>query len=369
MSSPSDRLEAPRVEEMDVKCPSCSASFRFNPETGNLKCPYCEFESDIPEPDSEEDRTAGELSFYLAEDRGSFDWGVEKKTVICQSCAAESIYDALQVADVCPYCGSNHLMEASAEGALSPNGVCSFEVTDQQAGEKFRKWIASRWFTPRAAKRSARPEAFSGVYLPYWTFDSKTASRYSARYGIDKVSTDSQGKRRVTTTWHQTSGFYQEFIDDQLVCATSRYDKSIMGKILPFNVLKNRSYRPEYLSGFLSERYSVGLEDGWKVAQRDIHSHLEEQIKSQIIRQHRANRVDHLKVSTSHSNITYKYLMLPVWLSSFKYRDKVYQFMVNGQTGKVGGKAPISPLRVTLAVISAIAVVAIIAIASGGEGV
>ena len=85
-----------------------------------------------------------------------------EKTVICKACAAETIYDALRVADSCPYCGSNQVMEASAENTLAPNGVCAFEVTDKQAGEHFQKWIKGRWFTPKAAKINAKPDAFKG---------------------------------------------------------------------------------------------------------------------------------------------------------------------------------------------------------------
>lgn len=142
--------------DFDAECPSCSATIEFNPATGKLACPYCGFETEIATPEQEEEKVAREMDFLTAEERGNFNWGVEKKTVICEACAAETIYDALQVADSCPYCGSHQVMEASAENTLAPNGVCAFEVTDKQAGEHFQKWIKGRWFTPKAAKNSAR---------------------------------------------------------------------------------------------------------------------------------------------------------------------------------------------------------------------
>ena len=54
-------------------------------------------------------------------------------------------------------------------------------------------------------------------------------------------------------------------------------------------------------------------------------------------------------MSTAYSDITYKYLLLPLWKSSYCYKEKRYHFAVNGQTGKVSGKAPISALRVAIA--------------------
>ncbi|MEB2281941.1 hypothetical protein LAV73_18395 [Lysinibacillus xylanilyticus] len=346
--------------DFDAECPSCSASIEFNPETGRLACPYCGYETEIAAPEKQEEKVAQEMDFAMAEERGNFNWGVEKKTVICKSCAAETIYDALQVADSCPYCGSNQVMEASAENTLAPNGVCAFEITDKQAGENFQSWIKGKWFTPRAAKESAKPDSFKGVYLPYWTFDTKTSSRYSARYGRHRTVTDKDGNTRTETDWYSTSGFYQEFIDDHLISATTRYDRNMMRKIEPFNLLNNKAYKPEYVSGFLSERYSIGLQDGWSQAKREISDHLNTQITSKIRWEHNADVVSNLHFSTTHDDITYKYLMLPIWLSSFRYKEKIYRFMVNGQTGRVGGDAPISPLRVTIAVILSLITIAII---------
>lgn len=337
--------------DFDAECPACSASIEFNPETGTLKCPYCGYEAEIAPPEQEEDRIAQELDFSAAQNRESFEWGVEKKIIICEACAAESIYDALQVADTCPYCGSHQVMEASVENTLAPNGVCQFEVSSKQAGENFHKWIRSRWFTSRAAKRSAKPDRFQGVYLPYWTFDTKTASTYTARYGKHRTVHDSEGKAKTVTDWYSTSGFYQEFIDDHLVSATTRYERKIMDKIEPFYTNNAKAYQPQYVSGFISERYSIGLEDGWKIAQQEIHNHLVSQVEMQVRLQHGADIVSSVQLSTTHDAIKYKYIMLPIWLSSFHFKEKLYRFMVNGQTGKVGGEAPISPLRVTIAVI------------------
>ena len=120
-------------------------------------------------------------------------------------------------------------------------------------------------------------------------------------------------------------------------------------------------YKPEYVAGFASERYSVGLTDAWNKAKNDIHRELESDIDTKIRREHFADRVSGLHVRTSFHGITYKYLMLPVWMSTFKYKDKIYHFMVNGQTGKVSGKTPISPLRVAIAIFLGILAVGLIA--------
>lgn len=340
--------------DFDAECPSCGASVQFNPEKGLLSCPYCGYEVEIGKPEEEHLQTAQELDFHAANERENFDWGAEKKVVVCNECAAETIYDALQVADTCPYCGSHQVMEASTVDTLAPNGVCTFQITDKQAGHNFHDWIKGRIFTPRAAKKGAMPDSFQGVYLPYWTFDTNTVSHYNARYGKNRTVRDSEGNARIETDWYTTSGVYQEFFDDELVSASKRYDVSMMKKIEPFDLTNNKGYKPEYVTGFLAERYSIGLDEGFEHAKDSINYKISSSIESKIRWERGADIIAGLTFSTSHDRITYKYLMLPIWLSSFKYKDKIYRFMVNGQTGRVGGTAPISPLRVTLATILAL---------------
>lgn len=348
------------VDKHSATCPSCSASIQFNPSSSKLSCPYCGFEEEIAKPEQEKDQIAEEINFEDALNRSNFNWGDEKKIVICDTCAGESVYDALEIANVCPYCGSNHLMESSAENALAPNGVCPFEITQEQADANFQRWIKGKLFAPNEAKRKAKADEFLGVYLPYWTFDTKTASQYSAQYGINRTVTDREGKTRVETDWYSTSGFYQQFIDDFLVRATTRYEEGLLKKVEPFQTNRSIAYQKNYLTGYIAERYSIGLEDGWKIAQNGIHNQLHNEIEQQIMLRHGAHQVRALRFSTTHSNITFKYVMLPLWVSSFRYKDKVYQFLVNGQTGKVGGQSPISAIKVTFAVLAILAIVAVI---------
>ena len=335
-------------EETDKKCPMCDGVMEFDPATGGLKCPYCGHEIAI-----ESGAAAAETDFDRAEDLASHDWGVAKKRVICESCGAETIYDALETANECPYCGSNQVMETHDDDTMAPGGVCPFKIDKQTAGENFKKWLSSKWFCPSLAKEKARPGAFHGVYLPYWTFDTQTYSQYTGRYGIDRRAREYVNGReqiRVVTDWYWTSGDYQEFINDQLVIGTTRHDASILREIEPFDTEGNVAYKPQYLAGFAAERYSVGLKEGWEHGRSDIARHLEAQISSKIRWEHHADHVSGVDVRTAYDDLRFKYLLLPVWLSSFKYNDKVYNFMVNGQTGRVGGKSPVSPWRVAAAV-------------------
>lgn len=346
-------------EETDKKCPQCGGIMDFNPDTGNLKCPYCDYEESIPVSE-EAPKKAKELDFYDAELTASKEWGIATKTVLCKACGAESIYDELQTSSVCPFCGSNQVMDANDQDSMAPGGVVPFSITDKDASELFKKWIKRKWFCPKLAKESAKPKQFSGIYLPYWTFDADTFSSYQGEYGINHTRKDKDGNTRVETNWHRTSGTYAEFINDELVLASKNHDMTLLQKLEPFDTESNKAYKPEYIAGFSAERYSIGLKDAWTSATASIKPKLKRNIATQIRREHNADTTRNIHFETDFSNITYKYLLLPIWVSNFKYKEKVYQFMVNGQTGEVAGKTPISIPKVTITVLGVCAIIVIL---------
>lgn len=354
------------LSETDKKCPDCGGTMDFDPKTGALLCPYCGNIVEIEDDETEPDR-AQELAFDEAEITGNCDWGTEKRVIHCKSCGAETIYDASTVSGECPYCGSNQVMESGAENVLAPGGVCPFTVTAENAGSRFLGWLKKKLFCPSAAKKSAKAGKMRGIYLPYWTFDADTDSTYTARYGKNRVVR--RGKQtRVVTDWYRTSGTYHEFVNDQLISGTEKHDEKLLSGIEPFDTESNVVYKPEYVAGFASERYSVGLKAAWEKAKNFIKSRLLSHITKQVQEAHHADHVDSVKVKTVYRNITYKYLMLPVWMSSFVYKGKVYQFMVNGRTGRVSGRTPISPLRVAVAILIGVAVIGLLAVlVMGGE--
>lgn len=347
-------------EETDRKCPSCGATADYDPATGMLLCPYCGTSQQIT---TESDTSAEELDFDTAEATGNFNWGVETKTVVCKNCGASTVYDSMSTSGECPYCGSNQVIQQeNTANMMAPGGVCPFKVSKENAGTNFKAWLGKKIFCPSLAKQKAKPDEFNGIYLPYWTFDSQTYTEYSAQYGIDHTHRDSNGNTHTTTDWHRTSGAYSQFIDDELVVASSQQNSVILKRIEPFNTADNITYKPEYLAGFGSERYSIGLKDAWELAKNSISAKLKKAISEKVEHEKHADHVNNIVMNINYSDIKYKYLLLPVWMSCFEYNGKVYQFMVNGQTGKVGGKAPVSPLRVCIACAIGLVVLAAVGI-------
>ena len=341
-------------QQTDKKCPSCGGIMDYNPAKNNMTCPYCGYEESIEVVN--ETFVAEELDFNQAENDEACDWGTATRTVICKACGAETVYDFNDIASECPYCGSNQIIEQETQvNVMAPGGVVPFQLDAKTASSRFKSWIKGQFFCPKQAQENAKPKSFTGMYLPFWTFDSRTSSSYTGQYGIVRRRRTRDGKTVSETQWYHTGGQYSLFIDDILVCGSSRQDTQMLNQIEPFDTSKVVEYKPEYLAGFTAERYTVKVKSAWETAKDKIASILKRDIESKIQREHGTTLTRFVQVNTTHRNVTYKYILLPVWISSFKYNGKIYHFMINGQTGKVSGQVPISWPKVILTVAALIA--------------
>lgn len=347
------------MEQTDKKCPGCGATVVYDPETLSMTCKFCGYTRQLPRP--EEVADVEEIDFTTATQRASIDWGQARKSLTCKSCGATTVFDATDTASCCPYCGSTQVMPVDdLQDAMAPGGVVPFEISQQKASELFRNWIKGKFFAPGAAKKSCEANNFSGVYLPFWTYDSQTTSPYNLRVGYRRQRTNSDGQIETYYEYKNVFGIYEKFIDDEVVYASKKTDNPYINSVKNFDFRKIRPYSPEFIAGFLAERYTVGLDDGWQVAKQQIKNQLRGEIgQYEKTRQH-ADTVDMINFNTNYAKVTFKYVLAPIWIANYKFNNEIFNFVVNGQTGKIAGKSPVSVPKVLLTI--AIIILILIAI-------
>lgn len=351
--------EGKTLDITDKKCPNCGATVTYDPATLNMTCDFCGFSKTLPKPG--EAGVVEEVDFHTAVQRQSQNWGTKKKSVVCQQCGGETIYDEADTAACCPFCGSTSVMPVDDdENVMAPGGVVPFEITKEKAAELFRNWMSHKWFAPDAAKKGCEAKNFNGLYLPYWTYDSQTTSSYSAKLGFEYKVKGPNNTTQTKIRWRNYSGIYDEFIDDMTVYASKKTTDANIKKVSIFDFKKLRPYAPEFIAGFAAERYTVGLDEGWNLAKVQIQQLLKDHLSSKLRSQYRADRVSEVRLSTTYDKITFKYLLAPIWLANFKFNDKTYNIAINGQTGKIAGKTPISPIKVGIAVVLAIIAIVVV---------
>jgi hypothetical protein len=200
------------------------------------------------------------------------------------------------------------------------------------------------------------------VYVPCWTFDARTSSSYSGQRGVDRIVRDSridaQGRRvettRTETDWYPASGTVAMAFDDTLVEASNSVPDHLAGALTGWDISGMKPYSDDYVAGFTVEAYQLALEPAFESAKTKFASAIEGAIRQDIGGNHQ--RI--LAVDTRYDDVTFKHLLLPVWICSYQFQGKAWRVLVNGQTGAVAGDRPWSVWKIGAAVLGVAIVVA-----------
>ena len=354
-------------------CAGCGARLTFAPGTHTLKCEHCGFTNEI----AENDARIEELDFetYLKALEGKQET-YEEEHVRCEKCGAEQNLGENLFASKCSFCGANIVSKSYAHRRIQPKSLIPFAIDRQAAQDDFRKWVRGLWLAPGELKKYAESDAaVTGTYIPFWTYDCRTSTDYTGERGDDyytdetRTVTNSRGEnvtetvRVKHTDWKPASGHVDYFHDDVLVLASNTLPRTLRGALMKWDLKKLVPYQSEYISGYRAEAYQVGLREGYPMAKEQIDSTIYGLVRRDIGGDQQ--RVNNL--STRYSEIKFKHILAPVWISAYRFRNKTYRFLVNGQTGEVAGESPLSWQRVTFLVITIIVVIVVALILSSGH--
>jgi len=357
--------DRPRV----FPCEECGADLEFNIGVQSLKCPYCghvkAIELDPAAAVSEQD--LGAALAKIAERRGRQRQTDEQgfREVHCTPCGGIVRFIGTLTSGQCAYCGSplqlNDVHDSPER--IPVDGVLPFRIDRGWAHNHLRDWVRTRWFAPNDFKRYGIDGRFNGIYLPYWTFDTLTTNHYVGQRGEHYWVTVGSGKnrRRVRRTrWYPASGTFQRFFDDVLIVAGAGLPTERLMALEPWPLKECAPFNQEMLSGFLARTYDVELDAGFAQARTIIDQAVAEEVRRRIGGDEQSVH----SIDTRYDAVTYKHLLLPVWMLAYRYRDKPYQVVINAGTGEVQGDRPYSWVKITLAALAAVAAVGIIAFAA-----
>jgi DNA-directed RNA polymerase subunit RPC12/RpoP len=293
---------------------------------------------------------------------------ITQKHFKCQQCGAEVATEANQRSYVCPFCDSTYVVEFSPDqtGRQAPEFVIGFAITPEQAQESFRKWLrANCWFRPGDLASASVADKLKGVYLPFWSFSMLAQSQWQAQIGeywyrTETYTTrDSKGNlvtrtRQVQETeWWPLAGRHHRYYSGFLVSGSRGLPQDQSLRIRPFNMPALKRYEPYYLAGWLAEEYSIERDNALAICQQEF----ERQEHSNIAAFLPGDTHRGLAASTEFSNVGSDLCLLPIYVLSYRYQDKVYRFLLNGQTGKLAGDKPISGQRIALLILAILVVI------------
>ena len=330
-------------------CKQCGGKLEFAPGEHSLNCPYCGAANEIQSANwNAVNEATKELDFneYLSRQAGNEPL-LEKQAVKCPSCGAQSQLAQNIVSDRCPFCATPLIVkDAYSHRSIRPKSIGPFQIKENEARSNFKKWIDGLWFAPNALKKNYHASnGLKALYIPFWTYDCKTVTPYIGERGDYYFVTEEyieNGERKTRQvqriSWRTVSGTVNAVFDDVLVSGSKSIPQELVDAISPWQLGSLQAYDDTYVSGITVEAYQIGLVSGFSEAKTRIDSEIENQIKLDI----GGDQQTITNMNPSYSSITFKHILLPIWMSSYKYGDKTFRFLINGQSGKVEGERPYS---------------------------
>lgn len=334
------------TQVMEYKCPCCNAGLHFSDTVQQLRCEYCDNTFDIGTIKAFNEAQAQGPSEEIQWDATSQqNWSEAEQDSLrvyqCPSCGGEILAEASTAATFCPYCGNPTVIPAQFSGSIKPDGVLPFQTSKADAQAAFQKLCKGKPLLPKFFTEQQQIEKITGMYVPFWLYDCD--ADYRGSYQATRIHTWSDSKYSYTKTDHfllnrRARASFSGIPMD----GSQKMDDTFMESIEPFDYSQIVDFDMAYLSGFLADKYDVPSESGEARIRQRADQTISDELQASLLGFHSViptNRQLHV----THTKA--RYILFPVWILNTRYKDKIYTFAMNGQTGQMTGSFPICPKR------------------------
>lgn len=382
---PEDQIEAPRSgNQVDYRsyneenaissrpCENCGGQLGFDIENQALGCPSCGHLQDIEHAEGaavEEQDFRAMTAAVRSKSGERMHHEENEKEVVCQNCGGHTTFVGTLTTTRCPYCATDLARTDvhEAPDRLAVDGVLPFAITDKVAEEKLQEWVSKRWFAPNEFKKYSTTGSFQSIYAAYFTYDADVTTNYDGSRGTTRTRTVGSGKNRRTetyTTWRNVRGQVFDQFDDITVLANTGFNDRYVQSLEPWPTQHVQPYNPDYIAGHLCRTYDVDAKASFGVAHKRIKSSVEHTVRRDIGGDQQRIRSMNMRMA----NLTYKHVLLPIWLLTVLYDGRAMQVFMNGTTGEIHGERPWSKVKIASTVAAVIALIVLILIIKSASG-
>ncbi|MBN1148491.1 MAG: hypothetical protein JXA78_14630 [Anaerolineales bacterium] len=339
----------PHKEIVEFKCPQCGATTAYSASDGGLTCSHCGY-YEAPHKAAVGKR-ATEFEFTIETmQRSAQGWGEGRKEMSCQNCGAQISIPLDHLTHTCAFCGSNKVIQRQApQDILRPRFVIPFKIEPGACQGIVKGWLTSSWMTPSGLRDISNLANFTGIYLPYWTFDAVTTADWKAEVGRQETRRyfeNGEWKARPVTVWRWESGRVRLEIDDLVVPGAARLSAVLMERIKDFDLRDLAPYEPKYLAGLQAQSFDIPLEKAWNQGR----GQMREQTRLACLGQASTSQVRNFSMNLDFADESWRYILAPIYLAAYTYDRQPFQVMINGQTGEISGQRPVDWTKVWLVI-------------------
>lgn len=300
----------------------------------------------------------------------------------CGNCGAGLAFDGVRT-ETCPFCACPNFVERPpAAGQPDPRFVVAFVGDKAAARRAIERWLGSRsWFADAAIKR-ATIEDLRGIYVPAYVYSAVAHTSYTAQIGEQYTETETYTTkesddpirkwpglprppatrtktetRTVTRTEYRAlAGTHVGYVTDVMVSASTGLGHAELARIEPFDLRQMRRFQPALVSGWIAEEFSRTPGECQRASR-------EEALDQIGVKLRRFMPGDSYSDLTWRSQVEWESMepvLVPAWVLAVRYRPNkpALRVVINGQTGKIGGRAPLAWWKIVLALAVVAAVVA-----------
>ncbi len=323
---------------IQYKCPDCGADMAYNAKTDNLSCESCGKTLPVIEYKEPSDETVEEFeAFETQTSTGTFGEG-EATQYQCNNCGAVLITDKDTTATTCSFCGAAMILGDRLSGEMAPAKVIPFSINKEDAIQAFRKWCKNGLLTPKGFASAERIKNVTGIYVPFWLYDLN--GQGEAHADCTHVHTYEANDYIYTETRHYDVYRKVDLNYNKVpVDASEKMDDTLMDKLEPFHYDNLKDFNTPYLAGYLAEKYNYTDTELFPRVKDRINGYVGDYIRSTI---HGYSSTFMRNEWTDVKQRNASYTLLPIWMICYDYKDSEHIFAMNGQTGKIVGKPPLS---------------------------
>lgn len=323
---------------IQYRCPNCGGDIAFSPSKQGYECEYCK--SFFTQRQIEE--TYADLETQNTEGTQPDDGETLERSnlYVCNSCGAEIVADAQTSATFCCYCHNPVTLKGRLSGEFKPNRVMPFNIDRSEAESIFKGWCSKKKFTPSDFNSNKTLEKMTGLYVPFWLADCKTIAHFEGLGKRIKTWSDSKYTYTKTDEYHFVRDAKVNF-NGIPIDGEKKIDDRLIQAIEPFDYSKLKPFSASYLTGFYADKYDVSKAEAFPIVKRRALDSTLNIVKNDT-------HYDVLLPNTKDLNILktdWEYTLMPVWFLNYKYQERFYTFIVNGQSGKVAGILPLSKAK------------------------
>lgn len=323
------------MEALDNRCPTCGAPIKFNPKNQKWDCMYCGSKFSLEEMQQHENASSKKAN-TVETPQGTKKKLEEMDVYHCKSCGAEVMADETTTATFCVYCGNTAILKSKITDGIAPTKIIPFKKVEEDAIKAFKGLSKGRPLMPKLFNDPDNIDKISGVYIPFWTYDLDVSGKINFN-------------AKDITTWSDYNYRYQKIdrylskrdgsmsFKQILADGSSHFDDDLMDSLEPFNFDELEDYNHAYLSGFLAEKYDIDSNKAMERASGRAMNTAVTTIEASVNHQTKTVESNNLSVK----KVKDDYILLPVWMVNIKYRNKMYTFAMNGQTGEIVGNIPL----------------------------